>query len=368
MVILESGEKMKQAFMPRLLPPKLSSEDIIDLLHLEAEAIAKISRCNIMMERSVVREHVMSLFALNESVQSTKIEGTQATISDVYESEATGVENTDIIEVKNYMEALRKGEALLSTLPISTRMFHELHKLLLNNARGQNRSPGEFRKTQNYIGPTDKIEDATYIPPSASEIDTLMSNLERYINDEITDSMGVLSKAAIIHAQFETIHPYLDGNGRLGRILIVLYLLSKGTIQSTNFFLSRELEKNKYQYYALLNGIRNEEPKWKNWITFFIQSASRQADYYIDKLLRIEHVASKLMHEADKLGVRDAVIYAICKRPIFTINYIKEMCGMSYETARKHVQKLADAGFIYPDDRKRNKTYRYYELLDVLRD
>ena len=360
---------MKQPYNPQELPINIKNEEIIKLLHLENVAIKKISKFNTMLENSLIRERALSLFTMHESVQSTRIEGTQASFSEVIESDVTGYKNTDIMEVLNYQLALEKGQEILKTMPISTRMFHELHLILMRNVRGGNRNPGHYRDNQNFIGRTNNIKDATYIPPIASLVNQYMSNLERYINDEIVDSLGVLSRAAIIHAQFETIHPYYDGNGRLGRILIILYLLNKDVIQSINFFMSRELEKNKYQYYALLNGIRdNANPKWFAWVEFFIKCASNQADYYIDKLKRIEEVHGKLLRDTEDNKIKTSVAAAICTNPVFTINMIKGAANVSYETARKSILKLVELGHIYPDEKKRNKIYRHYELLDILRE
>lgn len=360
-------KKTLQPYIPEILPPELSSDDVIELLHLETKAISKISQFNTMLERSVVEKNLMSIFRLNESIESTKIEGTQATLSDVMESDITGKKTYDIIEVLNYSKALEQGKELLKTLPISTRLFHELHKIILRKARGANRSPGEYRTTQNFIGPTTNIEDATYIPPPANEISRLMSNLENYINENDSIKLGILSKAAVIHGQFETIHPYYDGNGRLGRILIVLFLMSNGAIKDTNFFLSIELERNKHQYYALLNHLRTDTPKWKDWIRFFIIAAERQADTAIDRLLRVEALYKKAIKIADENGIRTDVVKTIFNSPIFNVRLMENLNNVSYETARKHVNLLEKSGLVFGNDKARNKMYYFYELLDILR-
>lgn len=359
---------MKKPFRPRLLPINLSAEDIIDIMKLETEARVKIERYNSILERSPIKEEIFLIFSLDESLQSTRIEGTQATFDEVISSEISGEKGNDVIEVLNYMTALGKGVELLKVLPISTRLILELHKILLKDARGESRNPGEYRKVQNFIGPTSKIEDATYIPPEANLIPEYMSNLEKYINDDNMDkNSGYLMKTAIIHAQFETIHPFLDGNGRMGRILIILYLLSKNVISKPTFFISQELEKNKFKYYALLNNLRSESPKWIEWINFFLEASISQADYYVNKLERIEALYEDLVRISNDYNVRADLVKFIFKHPVFDIKTVQYNLGISYNTARNNVEKLIKSGRIYPDDKKRNKTYRFYDLLDIMR-
>lgn len=171
---------MKKPFKPDFLPIMLTDREIIEVLKIENEARAKVEKFNSMLERSPVKRELLMLFSLNESVQSTRIEGTQASFSDVIKAEVTGEKNKNIIEVLNYFEALKQAEALLERIPICNRMFFELHKTLLTDGRGQNRSPGEYRKVQNFVGPTNNIKDATYIPPEPQLLHEYMHNLEQY--------------------------------------------------------------------------------------------------------------------------------------------------------------------------------------------
>lgn len=356
---------MLKPFEPELLPISLPAEATIQLYKLAIEARVKIERLNSLLDRSPVYEVALMFFSMHESIQSTKIEGTQASFSEVIESEVTGKTNTDIQEVKNYLEAIHYGKDKLNAIPISTRLLHELHSILLRNARGQNRAPGEYRRVQNFIGPTKDIKDATYIPPEPTKIDYYMSNLEKYIN-EVDDNLDFMIRAAIIHGQFETIHPYLDGNGRLGRILILLYLLDKRVITKPAFFVSEELEKNKFKYYGLLNNLRAKQPKWKEWIEFFLLSSINQADKGIDKLKKIEDLYLSLIKFAEENYVREDIIFFVFRKPFFTVKDVESSLGISYNTARKHIQKLMESGKIYSDEQKRNRIYRFYDLLDIL--
>lgn len=358
---------MKQPFEPNLLPLNLAEKDIIEILQLEIQARVKIERYNQMLSNSLIQDDILMMFSMNESVQSTKIEGTQATFDEVMESEITGEKKRDIQEVLNYLDALHRGAELLKTCPISTRLFLQLHSIILKDSRGQNRSPGEYRRIQNFIGPTNKIEDATYIPPEPQLVNNYMSNLEEYINNNIVDPLGPIARAAVIHAQFESIHPFLDGNGRLGRILIILYFLDQKILQVPSFFISEQLEKNKYKYYSLLNNLRTSNPNWKEWIVFFLQSSIAQADYYIEKLQKIENLCVKMLEYSKINGVRDDIIMFVFKKPIFTIKDVKCALGISYNTARTNIAKLVQGGKIYEDDRKRNKVYRFYDFMDIVR-
>jgi Fic family protein len=358
---------MKKPFNPNKLPIHLDSNDMIQILKLEAEARVKIERYNQMLKNSVIQKEILMMFSMNESIQSTKIEGTQATFDDVMESEVTGEKKRDVQEVLNYLQALYEGSQKLERLPLCTRLFLEVHQTILRDSRGQNRSPGEYRKIQNFIGPNGKIEDASYIPPEPNKVNEYMSNLEEYINGNLEDSFGPLSRAAIVHAQFETIHPFLDGNGRLGRILIVLYFLTEGIIDEPSFFISEELEKNKYKYYSLLNNLRIDKPKWKEWIIFFLHSAMAQADYYIQKLQRIEYLYSDLSKYAQENAIRQDIITYVFSKPIFTAKDLQASLNISYNTARNNLHKLVEGGRIFADDKKRNKIYRFYDFMDIIR-
>lgn len=359
---------MKKTHRPKFLPIVLETEDLIEIMKLETEARVKIERYNSVLERSPIRDEIFLMFTLDESLQSTRIEGTQTTFDEVLSSEITGNKKVDVVEVLNYMEALHQGERLLKDLPISTRVLLILHKIILSNARGESRNPGEYRKIQNFIGATSKIEDAVYIPPEANFLPEYISNLESYINnDELDTRLGYLVKAAIIHAQFESIHPFLDGNGRMGRILIVLYLLNKEIINRPIFFISQELEKNKFKYYALLNNLRNDNPKWVDWIKFFLDASIHQAEFYVSKLEQIELLYQEILKIAEVNSIRTDLVRYIFKAPVFDIITVQKQLGISYNAVRNNVNKLIEAGKIYPDDKKRNKTYRFYDLLDIMR-
>ena len=258
---------------------------------------------------SIVASPLVSIFSLNESVQSTKIEGTQVTFLEMIEpSNRKGWEQQEVL---NYKKALDLGVDLIkSGMPFSTRLIQNLHKVLMTNARGTSSAGGEYRKIQNFIGPDNNIEHAVYIPVSAAEIPQYMANLEYFMNGEVHSSFkkyngseGVvldekiesLIKIAIMHAQFESVHPFLDGNGRLGRILIALMAMSYDLVDFPVFLVSEELEKERARYYALLNGIRGDNPDWYLWIKFFLECCERMTSKLIEKMKNTEQLAKECL-------------------------------------------------------------------------
>lgn len=358
---------MLQPFTPQFLPVALSDTEVISLLRKETDARVKIERFNSLLERSVIQKELIMLFSMDESIQSTRLEGTQTTASEVFEAELTGKGNQDTQEVLNYLEAIDLGATLLHTLPLSTRVFLKLHEVILANSRGKNRNPGEYRKIQNFIGPTKRIEDATYIPPEPQLVPELISNLERYINDEYEDSFGYLIRAGIVHGQFESIHPFLDGNGRLGRILLILYLYEKKVTSYPAFFISEELERNKYKYYTMLNGLRTDSPKWYDWLLFFLQSAEQQAENYIEKLSKIEALYEKLTSFAEQHAISHEFVKLMFSTPMFHVKTMSQKLLLSEGTIRRYCNIFIENHLIYSDDKPRNRQYILYDLLDIIR-
>ena len=349
-----------------MLPLNLSEGELLCLYKKTLEANKKLTEFSILLERNIIADEIMCLFLLHESVQSTRIEGTQATFNSVIEAQASEKFDKDSKEVLNYLEALNTGVELLRSLPISTRMILKLHEIILKDGRGKDRSPGAYRKTQNWIGPSSKIEDATYIPPSADKLEEYILNLEKYINDEIADDIDPLIKIAVIHAQFESIHPFLDGNGRVGRILIMLYLLDKKIISKPTFYVSEELEKNKFKYYTMLNNLRNDNPKWKEWILFFLDAIVKQAEKNIDKLRRIEELYNLLKNYATENNIKLIYVDYIFSKPVFSIIQVQTKLNVSYSAAKENILKLCASGKIFTDNNKRNKLYYFTDLIDIL--
>lgn len=380
---------MPNPYIPFILP----NDDLIDInkiINKLINANTKIAVYNEKLKNSKIRsELLMDLLSLKEAMESTKIEGTQVTMDEMFEYKADEKHPTnDIIEVINYYTALKIGEDLLRTLPISSRFIKKLHEILMSgNVRGGNKSPGNFRTTQNYIGPKGcTIETASFVPPEPQLVDEYMSNLEKYINEY--DDINDLIKLAIIHSQFETIHPFLDGNGRIGRILIPLYLFDKKILRNANFFVSESLEKDKFKYYQLLNNTRvvitdeedNKEQYLKDmqtaknnfteWVEFFLESCIKQCDKDLEKIDAIESLYEKIYDKAKELirtpGILQ-VIDLIFEYPIFTTKLIRDKIKIAPATLNGYLAKLVEAKVIYSDGKNRNRKYFFYDLLNIIR-
>lgn len=357
---------MKIPFYPKMLPLNMSDSDLLSLYKKALEANKKLTEFSVLLERNFISHQLMCLFALNESVQSTRIEGTQATFNSVMEAQASDKHTKDTKEVLNYLEALNLGVELLKTLPISTRLILKIHETILKEGRGKDRNPGAYRKIQNWIGPTSRIEDATYIPPSPDKLEEYITNLEKYINDEIAEDIDPIIKIAVIHAQFESIHPFLDGNGRVGRVLIMLYLLDKKVISQPTFFVSEELERNKFKYYTMLNNLRTEDPKWKEWILFFLESVIKQANKNIEKLRKIEELYNEMKLFARENNIKTEFIDEIFSSPVFSVKQIEKKLNISYTASKNNIIKLCKSNKIFANDNRRNKLFFFVDLIDIL--
>ena len=364
------------------LPITVPNDKALEIFQLLAEVNKKIGRMKSEFNHSVVNDSVVNMFSLKESVQSTRIEGTQVTFTDMVEERGNKNPSWENIEVLNYQEALQQGASSIKTgYPISTRLIKELHRTLMENARGSNASGGEFRKIQNFIGPSNRIEDAVYIPIGANEIDEYMENLDFFMNgiphssfrkfnktdgfvfDEECDP---IIKAAVMHAQFESIHPFLDGNGRLGRILIALIAIKEDLVDVPVFFVSEELEKERARYYAMLNGVRGDNPDWYSWIKFFITACGRMADSLLSKLKAVEELASNGLKKCSLESEKNIWLYTFSD-PYTTAARVAENLHLAPGTARKGLKALSDAGLLYTDETAiRNRKYRNYDLMRIL--
>jgi Fic family protein len=366
---------VKTPFNLPLLPLTFDAETQLAFYKKVVEASAKLEKLKQKLHYSLVNESFIQLLTLSESVQSTRIEGTQVTFSQMLEDNIEEQQDWEKIEVRNYQKALKLGmEKVKIGYPLTERLIRDMHTILMENARGSTSAAGEYRKIQNFIGPSNNIKDASYIPPEPHLTADYMTNLERFINghpykpEEEHDPLHPLIKVAIIHAQFESIHPFLDGNGRLGRILIVLYLLQSNIIDSPFFFISEELERERFKYYALLNGVRSigrKEPDWNSWIQFFLDATMRMADSHYDKLDQAEKLyqegVSKLQQPSTK-----KVWEAMFSNPISTVHQIKSITNLAAPTIRKSLAELVRLNMIYGDDRQRNRRFYQYDLIRIM--
>ncbi|MDT2463821.1 Fic family protein [Enterococcus avium] len=369
-----------------LLPPKVTVVQALQLYKKVAIIKSSIGKLNSELGHSMVNSQLIQMLTLKESVQSTRIEGTQVTFADMIEDATKKNKSNEVVEVDNYMEALSEGiELIQSGVPISSRLIKQLHKVLMGkNTRGTTSSSGEYRSIQNFLGPTNSIEDAVYIPIGANEIGDYMTNLEYFINTEkhqsfekqidpdievlLDETSDPLIKTAIMHAQFESIHPFLDGNGRMGRILIVLSTMQDGLIDKPVFFVSEELEKERLRYYNLLNGVRGKNPDWFSWIEFFLDACQRMATSLLNRLESINGLATSGAKRinSDRNVINQIWVMTFLK-PYLTVSEVAKHLDIAVSTARRDLNTLVELKLIDVDNSKRkNKVYVNYDLLRLL--
>jgi Fic family protein len=308
-------------------------------------------------------------FVRREAVLSSRIEGTQATLGELLASEAGSVVDRspdDIREVANYVVALENGIDLLETLPLSLRLVRELHEKLMRGVRGEAFTPGQFRRSQNWIGPPGStLSDATYIPPPVDEMDNCLTAWESFLHDE---SVPALVQAALMHSQFEAIHPFLDGNGRVGRLMITLLLIARNVLPTPLLYLSAFFEASRQEYYARLSAV-TEKGEWKEWLTYFLRGVTLQAD---DALGRIQKIDDLLREWRNRLAstttrVPISTLELFTENPFWKVGNLAGRLGVAYTTAQRAINQLEEAGIAEQvTESKRNRVYCARAILDIL--
>jgi len=361
------GELSYPAFIPAPLPPNPPIEMDAELLKLLSDADRALGRLDGASELLPNPDLFVAMYVRHEAVLSSQIEGTQSTLEDIlaYESQAADTPE-DALEVVNYVVAMRFGLKRLADIPVCVRMIKELHRELLNDVRGQEKNPGEFRKSQNWIGPANTpLANATFVPPPPDEMLDAVGNLERFIHDH---EMPELIHAGIAHAQFETIHPFLDGNGRVGRLLITLMLCERRVLKQPLLYISYYLKAHKQEYYDRLMAIRNEGD-WEGWLKFFLrgvyqvsQAATRVARDIVN--LREEH--RRQIQEAGLSAHGLAFLDFLYAKPDVSITRVAEHLSCTYPTANKLVLNFEKLGIVREvTGQQRNRRYRYSRYVDL---
>lgn len=345
------------------------------------KANSSVSRFDGMLEeKSISKELFLNPLTKQEAVLSSKIEGTQATLTEILEIEADDgkVENKnkydDFIEITNYNRAVEYAENEIDDKgKISLWMIRNIHKLLLEGARGKDKNPGEFRQDQNWIGkPGSPIELATFIPVAPEKLTENLENFEKYISEY--DEQSSLVQAAIIHAQFEKIHPFKDGNGRIGRILIPIYLYHKIVINRPVLYISGYLEENREEYYDKLNNISSSEDGWIEWIEFFLKAVESQANKNIEKVKALQELYEQYKQKiTEVLNTKNGiyVVDALFTTPVFRSSKLHEQIAkkISIDTATvdRYIKKLVDSGILIAEEEKtRNKKFYFEKLVKTL--
>ncbi len=358
--------------------PKAISEievDFSSLISLMGMAHSTLSNYNGALSHLVNPEILLAPMTTKESAMSSQIEGTQATFADVMQHDAGEnfevYKKNDIQEVLNYRNAMAYAVQLLNERPfIHLNMVRDIHKVLLQGVRGENKARGEFRKIQNWIGEKNcPIEKASFIPPAPNEIISYLDEWEKFINSDYVD---LLTQLAIVHAQFEIIHPFLDGNGRLGRLLIPIFLYSKKYLSYPIFYLSEYFEKHKDNYYKYLKGITLEND-WQSWIKFFLEAIVNQSKNNISKVNQILELYNRMKNiilQTTKSQYCSNIIDTMFSKPIFTTGIFSSMTNITNrKTANLILQKLAEKNVIVLIREaigSKGNLYSFQELIDII--
>ena len=365
------GEKC-QAFIPDPLPPKPDlqiNSHLRELLDQTLLALGRLDSTTMLLPETDI---FLYMYIRKEAVLSSQIEGTQSSLSELLLFEIggqTGVPIDDVQEVSNYVAALNHGLSLMRNgLPISLRLIQEMHKVLLSKGRGSDKMPGEFRTSQNWIGGT-RPGNAAHVPPPPERLLECMGDLEKFLNN-IPEKTSILLKAAMAHVQFETIHPFLDGNGRIGRLLITILLCSEGILKEPLLYLSLYFKTHRNKYYDLLQQVR-KDGDWESWIEYFltaVKETSEKAILTASKLMKLAEDDRKQIQTVGRsAGSCLRVHQALLQRPIISILKACELTGLwatSATTAINHLEKLGIVKEITSS--KRNRLYKYIKYIDIL--
>ena len=362
-----------QAFVPDSLPPKeptLALEVYQDLNRKAEMALARLSGVSGLVP-SV--DWLLYSAIRKEALLTSQIEGTQATLTDLFDEEAGfKVSNTDDVEeVTNYLRAFRLVQEQLRDpkgLPISVRLLCDAHRLLLNGVRGAGKQPGELRRSQNWIGGT-RPGNAVFVPPPPENVPPLLTDMERFIHDGATD-LPPMVKVALIHAQFETIHPFLDGNGRIGRLLIAALFEHWGLLAEPLMYLSGYLKQHQAEYYRRLSNIRTEGD-WESWVTFFLEGvcvAAADAEHSIIEVASLVAADRKRLLQSPKAGPASYRLFEMLPMmPRFTIERVRQQLDTSFPTATAAVKALEDLGIVSEmTGQKKNRSYSYQAYVELL--
>lgn len=338
--------------------------------HLLEKAAIKLGELNSFSRLVPNIDLFIQLHVTKEAVVSSRIEGTQTRMDEAFLpiNEVQPERRNDWQEVRNYVEAIDNAIDSLSKLPISSRLIRITHKTLLNSVRGQHKMPGEYRTSQNWIG-GNSLADARYIPPHFQLLDDLMSDLEKFLNNDDIH-VPALIKIAIAHYQFETIHPFLDGNGRIGRLLITLFLVKEDILSKPLLYLSTYFEKRKDLYYDNLNNIRVNNDMLQ-WIRYFLVGIEQTATKAVDTLSQIIQFKTDMeAHIRGKYGRRSTIaillIHRLLKDPYITVDEAAKVCGVTYKSANTLVKDLCDDNYLKElTGQSRNRIFVFQQYLDI---
>ena len=367
----DSGERVA-AFVPRSLPPDPPLVWDGRLATLLSEASSALGRLDGSARVLPNKELFIDAYVKKEAVLSSQIEGTRSSLADLYryEHDEKVAPGSDVVEVSNYVKAMEHGIARLrGDFPLSNRLIREIHQILLSEGVGENKSPGEFRRSQVWLGGT-RPGNATFVPPPHTHVPDCMGHLEMFLHSA-DDGIPPLVRAALAHVQFETIHPFLDGNGRVGRLLITFLLINAGVLSEPVLYLSLYLKTHRHRYYELLDESGRRTGDWEAWLTFFLEGVIETADNAYrttDRLGRLlDEDRTKIGDAGRRSGSGLKVFGELTKHPELSISQAAEETELSFPAASSALDLLGELGIVREiTGRSAGRVFRYAQYLDIL--
>lgn len=366
-VQFKNSEAQYKAFVPDMLPFKINIDE--ELQSLLSRADLALGRLDGIAETLPDVDFFILMYIRKEATLSSQVEGTQATFADVLNAEAK-IEDLeirkDVDEILNYIQAMNYGLDRLKTLPLSLRLIKEIHKILLQGVRGEWKEPGEFKKSQNWVGGT-TIERASFVPCPPQEVMPVLGNMENFLHSD--SRLPILIKTGLIHTQFENIHPFLDGNGRIGRLLITFYLCQQKALDKPLLYLSGFFKKYRQEYYDRLNAV-HEKDDIEGWLKFFSEGVAVTANQAVDtskKIIKLkEEDLKKILALGRSVPKATLVFNFLFHTPILTVKDIEKITGLKNPNALSLLGKIVDLGILKEiTGRKRNKVFRYQNYVNL---
>lgn len=361
------------AFIPKPLPPDPPLALDASLLSLLEEAVGELGRLDGVAKVIPDPDFFVSMYVRREAVLSSQIEGTQSTLEDLLELELEQERSdplSDVYELVNYVRAMNFGLERITTLPLSLRLIREIHRELLRDGRGSKATPGEFRRSQNWIGPSGaSLKQATFVPPPVAEMKQALHDFEGFLHAD--SSYPTLIEVGLVHAQFETIHPFLDGNGRVGRLLNIFLLVHRGVLRQPLLYLSYFFKLHRTEYYDRLMAVRLAGD-WEGWIRFFLRGVhqtAREATETAERLfeLRESHRSLVLENNLGQNGLK--LLSNLFQRPLVNIKLVATMLDSTFPTASRLVSAFEELGILAEiTGQKRSRVFRYEPYLDLFAD
>ncbi len=372
---LEHQDTLKEgfyAFIPKPLPPDpplIIDAELEELMGQANRALGGLNSITILLPDPTL---FLYMYVRKEAVLSSQIEGTQSSMSDLLAYETAGARGMpieDLTEVSNYVRAMQHGlKRIQEGFPLSQRLFREIHEILLTNTRGSDKDPGQFRRSQNWVGGT-RPGNARFVPPPESKVVPSMSELEAFLHDDPVRT-PLLLKAGLVHAQFETIHPFLDGNGRIGRLLITFLLCAEQVLSEPLLYLSLYFKRNRDEYYERLQRVR-VDGDWEGWLKFYFEGIRDVSLQAIEIARQINQLFERDRKRIQKLGKAASSALAVyelfVKRGALSVSFGTKNLNLSHPTVRAAVKRLTDLNIVHPmPGTKRNRTFLYTEYYSIL--